>query len=204
MKLRTALLWLAGVRIALGLIAIPLAPFLYKEHFIVLVLLRPTKEVLLAAGFLVSEGKVSWLPVVLAAVPLAVLSVWHFFWLGRLYAKELNSSDMPGLAGRIITPKRVKKMRKALDKRGERLVLLGRAAALSSATIGAAAGGAKMPIRTFLLFDSIGAALSLGGALVAGMVLQEAYDDAGWWLSAVGVAALAAFAFVLGRQLTKE
>ena len=44
-RFRGVLLWAAALRVALGIVAIPLAPFLYKRHFLVLVLLRPTKEI---------------------------------------------------------------------------------------------------------------------------------------------------------------
>src|ERR1700752_1330877 len=69
-ELRGGLLALAIVRIIIGIAAIRLAPFLYKKHFVVLVLMRPTKEVLLAAGFLIRLDKVWWVPVLAAAVPL--------------------------------------------------------------------------------------------------------------------------------------
>src|SRR2546421_6944622 len=105
---RTPLLWLAAVRAVLGLLAIPLAPALYKDHFLVLVLLRPTKEVLLAGGFFVRDGRVTLLPILAAAVPLAIFGVWHFYALGRGWSRELNRGEMPKLAQRILPPKRIK------------------------------------------------------------------------------------------------
>lgn len=66
-SLRQGLIGVALLRGALSLVAIPLAPFLYEGHFVALVLLRPTKEVLLVGGFLVREGDVALLPLVAAA-----------------------------------------------------------------------------------------------------------------------------------------
>ena len=42
----------------LGIVAILLAPALFDDHFVVLVLLRPTKEVLLAGGFFLRQDDV--------------------------------------------------------------------------------------------------------------------------------------------------
>ena len=203
-RVRRVLLALAGVRGVLGIIAIPLAPALYRDHFVVLVLLRPTKEVLLAGGFLVRRGDVNVLAVVAAALPLAVLGVWHFFWLGRSYSKEIQSGKgMPGWAERILPPARVRHMCKVLDRKGPRVVLIGRLAAFPSALLGAAAGASRMEPRPFLTADGIGALLSLAEVLVAGYLLGEAYKAAGPWLTAVGVVLLLALLVYVGRSLRR-
>ena len=198
--------WLLGlviVRIILGLAAIPLAPFLYREHFLVLVLLRPTKEVFLVGGFLARQGDVNLLQLMIAAVPLSILGVWTFYGLGKGYAKEINSDDMPPIADRVITPKRVKKFDKALDRKGPRLIFLGRMAAMSSAMVAAAAGATKMPAREFIPPDAAGGAVSFAFSAGAGYLLGAAHDEAGPWLTGLAAAALVGFAFVLGRQLQK-
>src|SRR5688500_11598398 len=60
---RMMLLFAAAVRVGLGILAIPLAPRLYREHYLALVLLRPTKEVLLGAGFHIRLGNLNVLEV---------------------------------------------------------------------------------------------------------------------------------------------
>ena len=202
--LRVALLWLAGLRFVVSLAAIPLAPFLYREHFVLLVLMRPTKEVLLAAGFLIRAGKIDLFPVLLAAVPLVILGVWQFFYLGRAYCKEITSGDLPGIAGRIINAKKVNEIGKILDKKGTRLVFLGRLAAFSSAALALAAGACKMKTRDFLTFDAAGALLSTGIAIGAGYFLGEAYEKASPALSVIGVLTLVGAAVLLGRYLKKD
>ncbi|HEV3471695.1 MAG TPA: VTT domain-containing protein [Actinomycetota bacterium] len=198
--------WLVGfaiVRIILAIAAVPLAPFLYKEHFLILVLLRPTKEVFLAGGFLARQGDVNLLQVLVAAVPLSILGVWIFYGLGKGYAKEINSDDLPPTVDRMITPKRVKRFDKALDRKGPRLIFLGRMAVLSSAMIAAAAGATKMPAREFYPPDALGGTASFALATGAGYLLGAAHEEAGPWLTVVAVLALLGFAFVLGRQLQK-
>ncbi len=202
--LRTPLLWLAGARAVLSVIALLLAPFLYRDHFVVLVLLRPTKEVFLAAGFLVRHGKIDLLPVLAAAIPLAVGGVWQFYWLGRSYADEIARCDLPGLGGRILPAERINKLQKVLEKRGARLVFLGRLAAFPSTMVAAAAGSSRMQSRRFLPADGLGATASVVALVGAGYVLGAAYKSAGPWVTAAGVAVLCVLAVLLGRYLRRE
>jgi membrane protein DedA with SNARE-associated domain len=201
---RTTFLWLAALRVGIGILALPLAPFLYREHFIVLVLMRPTKEVLLAAGFLIRQGKVGLGPVLLAAVPLMLLGVWQFFYLGRVYSTEIRAGEVPGIGGRVIKPDKVKKLQKGLDKKGPRLVFLGRLAVFSSAMVATAAGAGKMSSREFLVPDGLGALASVAITLGAGYFLGAAYEKASPLLTVVGVVALIGAAFVLGRFLRRD
>jgi membrane protein DedA with SNARE-associated domain len=204
-RFRTFLLWLAAARAVLGIVAIPLAPFLYREHFAVLVLLRPTKEVLLAAGFLIRQGDVNPVIVVLAALPLMLGGVWQFFALGRGFSDELRSGEgLPKLAQRLLPPERVKKLCGVLDRKGTRLIFLGRLATFPSSLLGTAAGTAGMKTRRFLPADALGAFVGMAEVLIAGYLLGQAYKSAGPWLTGVGVVALLGMLFVLGRSLTRD
>ena len=201
---KKVLLGIAIVRAVLGVAAIPLAPFLYEEHFLVLVLLRPTKEVFLAGGFLARQGDVALPMLVLAAIPLSIFGVWLFYLLGRAYSKEIHSDKMPGFASRILTPERIKKFERALDKKGPKLIFLGRLAVLSSATVAAAAGAAKLEPKKFFPWDLVGGLLSIAYTVAAGWFLGEAYEQAGPWITVAGVVALVGFAVILGRSLQKD
>lgn len=203
-KLRVALLVLAAVRIAIGVLAIPLAPFLYEEHFVVLVLMRPTKEVLLAAGFLIRLDKVWWVPVIAAATPLAILGVWQFYYLGRQYASEITSGQMPWWAKRVLPPDKVKLMQSLLKKKGMKLVILGRLAVFPSSVVGAAAGSGNVPSRSFLPADLAGGLLSILEVIGAGFALGYAYKRAGPWITAAGAAVLIAIGYIVARGLRRE
>jgi membrane-associated protein len=202
-RVRVALLVLAAVRLVIGLIAIPLAPVLYREHYVVLVLLRPTKEVLLAGGFLLRLDKIGLIPVIAAAIPLAILGVWHMYVLGRMYAKELRSGDIPALAKRVLPPDRIETMQKLLKRKGVKLVLLGRLAAFPSTLVAAAAGSGNMPSKQFLPVDAVGGLLSIAEVLGAGFLLGSAYEEAGPWITVVGVAVLVAAAVIVARFLRR-
>lgn len=199
---RGLFLGLVAMRTAVAGGALLAAPWLYREHAAVLVLLRPTKEVFLFSGFLVREGDVT-LPVVLvAALSLLLAGVWLFFGLGRAYADELEEAELPGLAGRILPKKRLDQLRDVLDERGMRVVFLGRLAAFPSSLMAAAAGSAGVPWRQFVVADTAGALVSLGALVGVGYGLGEAYDEAGIWASGAGVLVLLALAVFVGRSLS--
>jgi membrane-associated protein len=198
---RGPLLALGGVRVVVAIAAIPLAPFLYRDHFLLLVLMRPTKEMFLAGGFLARQGEVPIWALVLAAIPLSIFGVWLFFLLGRTYRREIESDSLSGMAGDILKPERVKRFQDVLDRKGPRLIFLGRLAVMSSAAVAAAAGAAGMQTRKFLLVDLAGGLMSIAYAVAAGHVLGAAYERAGPWLTALGAVALIAFAYILGRAL---
>jgi len=176
---RRLLLGLAVTRAALAGIAVLLAPFLYREHAAALVLLRPTKEVLLLAGFLLARGDASLPAVVAAALPLLLGAVWVLFALGRAYADTITDEGRTGLDARVLPPKRMRQLVDAVCHRGVTLVVLGR------------------------LADAAGALASLAVLLGLGFVLEEAYDEAGPWLTAAGAVVLAAGAVLLGRSLKR-
>ena len=194
----------AVVRGILELAAIPLAPALYRDHVATLVLLRPTKEVFLFGGFQAREGH-AWLPVlVLAAIPLLLGGVWIFYALGRAYSEELSDAELPGVAGRLLPKKKIDQMRDVLEEKGPRVVFLGRLAAFPSTLMAAAAGASGVGFKEFALADGAGAILSMLALFGIGYGLGGAYDEAGPWITGVGVVVLAAVLLMLGRSLTRS
>jgi membrane protein DedA with SNARE-associated domain len=202
---RRILLVLAALRGVLGVVAVPLVPVLYRDHFVVLVLLRPTKEILLAAGFFIREGEARLLAVLAAALPLALFGVWLFYALGRSYSDELQSGDeLPRWAQGILRPDRVENLSRILEKKGRALVVLGRLAAFPSTLLGAAAGASGMGPGSFLAADGLGCVLSVAAVVGAGYVLGAAYKEAGPWMTGVGVVVLFGLLIALGRWLRRE
>jgi membrane protein DedA with SNARE-associated domain len=168
----------------------------------VLVLLRPSKEVLLLAGFLAREGDVGLPVAVAAALPLLLGGVWVFFALGRSYEESIDE-ERGGLAGRLLPADRVSGLADAVRDRGSKLVFLGRLAAFPSTLLAAAAGGSGMSTRRFIVADLAGALLSMSALMGAGYVLGEAYEEAGPWVTAVGAVVLAVAVVVLGRSIKR-
>lgn len=204
-RFRTPLLWMAGLRTILGIVAIPLAPFLYRDHFAVLVLLRPTKEVLLAGGFLVRQGDVNPVVVVVAATPLSIFGVWLFYGLGRAFSEELTSGEgLPSFVERLLPTKRIEQLCRVLQKKGRPVVFIGRLASFPSTLLGAAAGTSGMAARKFLPTDLAGGLLAIAEVMVAGYLLGEAYKEAGPWLAGVGAVLLIALLVGVGRAIKKQ
>ena len=200
--LRYTLLGLAALRGVLAVAAIPLAPALYRDHVALLVLLRPSKEVLLFAGYAVRQGDVSLPVVIAAALPLLVVAVWVFYALGRVYAAELQDADLPGIAGRLLPRKRITTLCAAMQERGLTFVFLGRLASMPSTLVAAAAGSAEVEARTFALADAAGALTSLAAMLFAGYVLGEAREAAGPWFTVAGAIVLLGLLTLLGKRLS--
>ncbi|MDQ3953805.1 MAG: VTT domain-containing protein [Actinomycetota bacterium] len=201
---RKTLLAVAAVRAVLAVVALPLVPLLFQDHFLVLVLLRPAKEIFLAGGFLARQGDVNLGILVLAAIPLSIFGVWHFFLLGRAYSSEINAGELSGVAARVLTPGRVERLQRSLARKGPKLIFLGRLAVLSSAAVATAAGAAKMEPGKFFPWDLGGGLLSIVYTIGAGWFLGAAYEKAGPWITIAGVVALLGFAFVLGRTLQRD
>ena len=201
---RAPLIVLAMARLVLAVVAIPLVPLMFKDHFLWLVLMRPTKELFLAGGFLVRRGDLNLFLLILASIPLSIFGAWLFYLLGRSYEKEIDSGKVPDLVGRILKPERVRKFEKILDRKGMRLIFLGRIAVMSSAGVAAAAGAARLSPRKFFPVDFAGGMLSIAYTVAAGYFLGEAYERAGPWITGLGVVAFMAFAYILGRALTND
>lgn len=209
-RLRTVLVWLAGLRIVLSIAAIPLAKFLYSDNFLLLVVMRPTKEVLLAGAFKAraTQSPGLLLQIVLAALPLSILGVWHFYYLGRLYEEEINREKLPGIVGRILPLKKITKLQKVLKKKGPKVVFLGRLAAFPSTLVGAAAGSSKVKTKQFLPPDVMGALLGIAEVMLVGYLLGGFFnkDDpiTTGLITGVGVIVLFALLFLIGRHLNRE
>ena len=204
---KPALLGIAAVRAVLGVIAIPLAPTLYHDHFIWLVLLRPTKDVLLLAGFLLRDGSIGLAPLLMASVPLILGGVWLFYALGRAYADELSgtsSGAVPDIVRRVLKPKRVRAMGDVLAHNRRIAILGGRLSLFPSSALAAAAGMGDMPPSDFLPLDALGAGLSLVEVLVVGYLLGSAWERGSRPLTVVGVLMFVAVLAVIGRWIKNE
>lgn len=209
-KRRNILLALAGLRGALGILAILLAKFLYEDNFLVLVLMRPTKEVFLAGAFLAKQGDEPslFLEVLLAGLPLSLAGVWLSYFLGRQFSEEIRKGELPGLTGKILPVKKIRAMEKVLKKKGPRLIFLGRLAAFPSSVIGMTAGSTDMPSNKFLPGDGLGAVAAIVEVMALGYVLGSFFnkDDpaTSWTITGVAVAATFGLLFLLGRYLKRE
>jgi membrane protein DedA with SNARE-associated domain len=199
---RLALVAVLLARGALAILAVLLVTELYEDHFVLLALLRPTKEVLLAGGFFVRRGDVGILPLVLAAIPLSAVGVWASFLLGRSYAPELEDGvELPGVVGRLLPARRIESLRAVLEGKGTKVVFLGRLAVFPSTVMAAAAGASGLSVAEFAKADTAGLLASIAEVVVLGYVLGEAREQAGPWLTVAGAAVALVVLAIIGRKL---
>lgn len=190
-RTKHGLMLLAGVRVGLGLLALPLAPFLYRHHFLVLVFLRPSMGVLLAGSILARQGHISLVAMVCAAVPLQLVAVWLYFLLGDAWQDEIDKDDeLPFFATRLLQPKQVKRLRRTLRDHGPRIVVLARFAIFPVGLLAATAGASDMAPREFFPADGAGLFVAAGLVVGIGYGLGVSREEVSPWLIAVGVVGL--------------
>ncbi len=190
---RRPLLWLAIARYVVPIVAIPFAPALIPDRMVPLTLLRPGKEVLLAAGGIYrtnADGTPDLWLLFLAFLPLMVGGVWVFFALGRAWQRELAIGEGPDWLERLVPQDVLHQLQRLLEARGPMLAFLGRIAALPPTIMAAAAGTSNVDSRLYLVADFLGAIASFVVTVGAGYALGEAYDRGGIWFTVIGVVLL--------------
>ena len=138
---------LVGPRPGEGLVyvaAIPLAPFLYEDNFLILVLLRPTKEVFLAAGFALEEGRDRPDRADRRRDPALPR------WVSGSSTSCPRHTGTRSRRGRSRAPwagscprRRSISSARSSNKKGKRFIVLGRIAVMASTLVAAAAGAAR-------------------------------------------------------------
>ncbi|MBY5161017.1 DedA family protein [Salsipaludibacter albus] len=187
------LLWLAVARYLVPIMAIPFAPALIPDQMVLLTLVRPGKEILLAAGGIYrtnGNGEPDLLLLFLAFLPLMVGGVWVFFALGRAWQRELAADEGPQWLERLVPNDVLHQLQRLLEARGPMLAFLGRIAALPPTIMAAAAGTSNVDSRWYLVADFVGAIASFAITVGAGYALGEAYDRGGIWFTVIGVVLL--------------
>lgn len=193
-----------GVRVLIGIVALPLTPLLFRDDLLTLLAMRPTREFLLLGGFQVRAGDIELLALLLVSLPMVLLGNWVFFGLGRAYRDQLAGDDLPSWLAQTVDPDQVHRLRGALARKGPLLVVLARLAIFPTTLLAAAAGASDMRTRNFLLADTTSAALAYVEYVGAGYVLGRAYESAGPWITAVGIGMLLLILWVMGRAMREE
>lgn len=195
----------AIARYVIPILAIGLIPVLISDRLPLLVLLRPTKDLLLLGG---GQYRVLGAPAPLllfaAYVPMMIVAVWAFFLVGRAYRPALRAGTGPEWLNRTIPPRQLEVAQAVLAKRGPSIAILGRLAALPPTVLAAAAGLSDVDARRYLVADTIGGIAAFGLTVGIGYGLGRAYEDGGVWVTAIGVALFFGLITVLTRWLRAE
>jgi membrane protein DedA with SNARE-associated domain len=196
----------AIARYAIPLAVIPAIPFLIaRGELALLVLLRPQKEfLLLAAAQLARTGAPSVALLFAAYVPLMIVAVWAFFIVGRMFRPALDAGQAPRWLTRILPPAQLDVGRRVIARRGPLIAVMGRMAALPPTIMAAAAGASDVNGPRYLVADVVGALGSFALMVGAGLVLGEAYDEYGIWITVAGLMVLVALIALITRWVRNE
>lgn len=165
-----------------------LLPFLEASVFLGFVF--PGETALVFGGVLASQDKVSLTVVLLLAIAGAILGDAIGYAVGRRYGAGLQASRL----GQRIGDNRWATTERFLHRRGGTAVFFGRWTALLRAMVPGAAGMARLPYRTFALYNVLGGTLwavacVLGGYLV-GDVIGRFVSGFGYVIGVIALALL--------------
>jgi membrane-associated protein len=154
-----------------GLVAyLAIAAFVFGETAVFLGFVLPGETAVILGGVLASRGHVSLPLLMLIVVIAAVLGPLVGYEIGRrLGGRLVASRALHRVAGQV------ERAQTMLRTRGGTAVLIGRFVAVLRALIPALAGTARMPYRTFFLYNAAGGIVWGVGYCLLGYAAGSAY-----------------------------
>jgi membrane protein DedA with SNARE-associated domain len=161
---------------AYGLLLLPAVPSLVGTHPVLLELFRGSMTSMVTMGALARVGEASLVVAVLAAIPGSMMFDWLYWWAGRRWGHR-------ALALFVGTHPRARRRMDQAERISRRWGWLAVATAyllpIPSVLVYAAVGWTGMRLRTFLLWDLVGALLWIGMLVGLGYAIgQRAVDVA--------------------------
>ena len=207
--------WLTAVPRLLGQAA-EASPLLGYAAIVVAMLLEtvvapmPAELILPFAGFLVHEGRLELVPVILAGVLGSVLGAWCWYGLGRL----VNERRLESFAARHGTwlgfsPAVLAASRRWFGRHGAAVVFWGRVIPGVRTFVSVPAGIELMPQPLFLAWTAAGSLLWVSALTLAGLALGSQYgrvmarlepDGAGLFAGLIVLGAVAVLVWLWWRR----
>jgi membrane-associated protein len=144
-------------------------PFLEASVFLGFVV--PGETALVLGGVLASQGRVALAGVIALAILGAITGDAVGYAVGRRFGPGLQRSRL----GQVVGDHRWQASEAFLRRRGGPAVFVGRFTALLRALVPSAAGMAKLPYRTFAVWNALGGAVWATGFVLAGYIAGESY-----------------------------
>jgi undecaprenyl-diphosphatase len=163
-------------------------PFLEASVFLGFVF--PGETALVLGGVLASQGRLNVGVVIGLAIVGAITGDAVGYLVGRRFGHGLQSSRL----GQLVGDKRWQASESFLRRRGGPAVFFGRFTALLRALVPSAAGMAKLPYRTFAVWNAAGGSVWAAGFVIAGYLAGASYKKVEQYL---GRGALALTALVV-------
>ena len=149
------------------------------------------------AGYLVSQGKLALMPTILAGTAGTILGTFPWYLIG-LYMNEekLETAISRHGAWFGVTSAKLKKSRLWFNRYGHLMVFWGRLVPVLRTLVSIPAGMELMPMRSFLLWTSLGSLIWNAFLTFTGYLLGEHWQELHTWLkpfTALAVAGLIGF-----------
>lgn len=147
----------------------------------------PSELVMPLSGFLIQQGKLQLVPVVLAALIGTLLGAWFWYGIGRL-VNEQRLEHLIGRHGRWfgIRPADLAASRRWFATHGAAVVFWGRMIPGIRPFVSIPAGIELMPQGSFLFWTSAGSLVWILVLVTSGMVLGANYRQILEWIAPVG------------------
>jgi membrane protein DedA with SNARE-associated domain len=132
----------------------------------------PSELIMPLGGVLVQEGRLNFLPVVLAGLLGTVLGAWFWYWVGRLLRADRLAAWL-GSRGRLLGlgPKSLAVSQAWFGRHGAAVVFWGRLLPAIRTLVSVPAGMESMPQGPFLLWTTAGSLIWVLVLTLVGMVL---------------------------------
>lgn len=144
-------------------------PFLEASIFLGFVF--PGETALVLGGVLASQGRLNVGGVIAVAIVGAISGDAIGYAVGRRFGPGLQASRL----GQVVGDRRWQATERFLHRRGAPAVFFGRFTALLRALVPSAAGMARLPYRTFALWNAVGGSIWAAGFVLAGYLAGESY-----------------------------
>ena len=143
----------------------------------------PSELVMPLGGFLIQQGKLQFVPVVVAALIGTVLGAWFWYGIGRL-VNEQRLEHLVGRHGRWLglKPADLAMSRRWFSRHGAAVVFWGRLVPGIRPFVSIPAGLELMPQRSFLLWTTAGSLIWILVLVTAGLLLGSGYRQIMVWL----------------------
>jgi membrane protein DedA with SNARE-associated domain len=172
----------------------------------------PSELIMPLGGFYVQQGKLAFIPVVLAGLLGTVLGALPWYGIGRLVNEERIESWLERHGRWIgISPQELYRSRNWFNRHGTALVFWGRLIPGIRTLISVPAGIEMMPFVPFLIWTTAGSLIWTLLLTLAGLMLGESYSNVEVWLEPVAkviklllVVAVLGFGVWLGLRSWKK
>ena len=146
----------------------------------------PSELIMPLGGFLVQQGELQFIPVVLAGLVGTVFGALPWYGIGRLINEERIEHWLERHGRWIgISPAELARSRRWFNRFGTALVFWGRLVPGIRTLISVPAGIEMMPLAPFLIWTTAGSLIWTLLLTVAGLLLGESYSNVELWIEPV-------------------